>query len=154
MTLSTLIRKGGLAQVATATPATLATQETASAATVAQVATVAVAKPQPPAAAMTTEEEQAIRDWLTHIEEDDPEIIDEVVDKCRDNPEARAYFLRRAAEVPRLTPSLSAVTCGACRYFQRNDHPHLGHCAAGEPENPTGLWDMDGRHCTRWRRPT
>ena len=42
MTLSNLIRKGGLAKVATATPATVATQ---AAATVAEVATVAVAKP-------------------------------------------------------------------------------------------------------------
>ena len=41
--LLTLIRKGGLAQVATATPATLATQKTKSAGTVAEVATVAVA---------------------------------------------------------------------------------------------------------------
>ena len=45
MTLSTLIRKGGLAKVATATPATLATQETENAGTVAGVATVAVASP-------------------------------------------------------------------------------------------------------------
>lgn len=95
-------------------------------------------------------EESAIRRWLAYIDEDDPEIIAEVVDKCRDNPEARAYFLSRAAEVPRPTPSLSAVTCGTCRHFQRNDHPHLGHCAAGEPENPTGLWDSDKRHCSRW----
>lgn len=36
MALSNLIRKGGLAQVATATPATLATQETANAATTEQ----------------------------------------------------------------------------------------------------------------------
>lgn len=45
MTLSALIRKGGLAKVATATPATLATQETENAGTVAEVATVAVASP-------------------------------------------------------------------------------------------------------------
>ena len=44
MTLSTLIRKGGLAKVATATPATLATQGAVNAGTVAEVASVAVAK--------------------------------------------------------------------------------------------------------------
>jgi len=44
MTLSTLIRKGGLAKVATATPATPATQGSVNAGTVAEVASVAVAK--------------------------------------------------------------------------------------------------------------
>jgi len=43
MTLSNLIRKGGLAQVATATHATVATQKRAKEPTVAKVATVAVA---------------------------------------------------------------------------------------------------------------
>ena len=74
MTLSALIRKGGLATVATATPATVATQET------------------------------AIRGWLARIEETDADIIAEVLSQCRADGEARAYFLRRAAEVPRPTP--------------------------------------------------
>ncbi|MFO1352590.1 MAG: hypothetical protein U1F68_18735 [Gammaproteobacteria bacterium] len=100
MTLSDLIRKGGLAKMATATPATLATQETANAATVAQVATVAVAEPQPAATAMTAEEETAIRAWLAHIEETDADIIAEVLNQCRADVKARAYFLRRSEEVP------------------------------------------------------
>lgn len=99
MTLSTLIRKGGLSKAATATPATLATQVTMDAATVAQVATVAVAKPP----ALTAEEETAIRAWLAHIEETDTDLIAEVLNQCRTDEEARAYFLRRAAEVPRPT---------------------------------------------------
>lgn len=100
MTLSNLIRKGGLAHVATATPATLATQETANTATVARVATVAVAK-RP---ALTADEEMTIRAWLVQIEESDADIIAEVLDRCRADPEARAYFLRRADEVPRPMP--------------------------------------------------
>lgn len=49
-------------------------------------------------------EESAIRRWLAHIEEDDPAIIDEVIQKCRGNPEARGYFLHRAeTEVVRQT---------------------------------------------------
>ena len=43
MTITNLIRKGGLALLATATPATLATDEASNPATVATVATVAVA---------------------------------------------------------------------------------------------------------------
>ena len=46
MSLSALIRKGGLAKAATATTATLATQGGKKAGTVAIVATVAVASPQ------------------------------------------------------------------------------------------------------------
>lgn len=48
---------------------------------------------------LTDVEESAIREWLAHIEEADPEIIAEVLDKCRANPEATAYFLQRAEEV-------------------------------------------------------
>lgn len=104
MILANLIRKGGLAQIATATPATLATQQAQSAATVAPVATVAVAKSQTPATAMTAEEETAIRAWLAHIEETDADIIAQVLNQCRADLEARAYFLRRADEVPRPLP--------------------------------------------------
>lgn len=43
-----------------------------------------------------------------------------------------------------------AVTCGICRHFRRIDHPHLGHCAVGEPEAIAGLWDTDRRGCARW----
>jgi hypothetical protein len=42
------------------------------------------------------------------------------------------------------------VTCGTCRHFRRIDHPHLGHCAEGEPEAIAGLWDTDRRGCSRW----
>ena len=84
----------GLAKAATAT---LATQQAASAGTVAQVASVAVAKPAN-IAAMTAEEEMAIRAWLAHIEETDADIIAEVLNQCRADVEARAYFLRRAED--------------------------------------------------------
>lgn len=119
MTLSNLIRKGGLVQVATATPATLATQETANTATVAQVATVAVAKTP----ALTAEEETAIRAWLAHIEESDTDIIAEVLNQCRADEEAREYFLRRADEVPRPIP----------------DDDDRRHCAQCANHAPSGL---------------
>ena len=100
MTLSDLIRKGGLARVATATTATVATQKTANAATVAPVATVAVANLRPPTTVMTAEEETAIRMWLAHIDETDAGMIAGALDQCRADVEARTYFLRRADEVP------------------------------------------------------
>jgi len=98
MILSNLIKKGGLAKIATVTPATIATQETEQVVTVATVATVAVASPS--ASAMTAEEETMIHAWLTHIEETDPDIIADVMNKCRFDLEARTYFLQRSKEVP------------------------------------------------------
>ncbi len=41
-------------------------------------------------------QETAIRQWLTSIEEFDPAIIAEVLDACRNDPEAMAYYTRRA----------------------------------------------------------
>lgn len=163
MTLSNLIRKGGLAQVATATPATLATQEIASGATVAQVATVAVAKPP----ALTVEEETAIRGWLAHIEETDADIISEVLNQCRADMEARAYFLRRAEEVPRPVPDdddrrhcaqcANLAPSGLCLAARRGEinasrtyHPvdHLPRRCEGYAPGPD---DPDRRPgCERW----
>jgi hypothetical protein len=48
--------------------------------------------------------------------------------------------------IPRPVP----VYCGACIRFDRLDHPHLGHCAKGEPEAIAGLWDSDRRNCERF----
>ena len=43
-------------------------------------------------------------------------------------------------------------TCGACRHFERMNHPHLGHCRIqAEPEAPAGHWDTERRdHCQRY----
>lgn len=72
---------------------------------------------------MTTEEESAVGTWLAHIDEEDPTTIVEVLDKCLDNPEARAYFLRRAREVPPPDTD-DRHTCRTCRYLR------AGHCIA------------------------
>lgn len=108
MTLSALIRKRDTGNPATAIPSISATQPKGEAATVARIATVAVAtpkeeKPAPlairqPSAPLTASEETAIRGWLALIEETDPAIINEVLDKCRADPETRKYFVMRAGE--------------------------------------------------------
>jgi hypothetical protein len=54
----------------------------------------------------------------------------------------------RVADKP--IPRPCSVQCGDCIHFERVDHPHLGHCAKGEPEAPAGLWDTDRRSCARW----
>ncbi len=99
---------------------------------------------------MTGEEEAEIRAWLAHIEETDKDIIAEVVDKYRNDLEARRYFLKRSEEVPESVTVDHPITCCGCIHFERIDHPHLGHCAKDEPETIAGLWDTDRRYCERF----
>jgi len=54
----------------------------------------------------------------------------------------------RAAGRP--IPRPVSVHCGDCIHFERIDHPHLGHCAKGEPEAITGMCNMDRRSCERF----
>ena len=151
MTLAALIRKRKSGKVATAILAISATQQGGQAGTVATIATVAVANPtETKTALMTAEEEKAIRAWLAHIEESDPEIIAEVLEKCKRDSGARAYFMWRAEEVPKPDIWPCVVHCGDCTHFERIDHPHLGHCAEGEREAIAGLWDTDQRSCSQW----
>ncbi|MHB1292592.1 MAG: hypothetical protein ACYCY5_10465 [Sulfuricella sp.] len=104
MTLSALMKKGGLRAAATAIPATAATEEGEKTGTVARVATVAVANPPSaesyPTAPMTADDESTIRTWLAHIEETDAAIIAVVLGQCRADADARGCFLRQASEVP------------------------------------------------------
>ncbi|MEJ1391826.1 MAG: hypothetical protein RPU34_13180 [Candidatus Sedimenticola sp. (ex Thyasira tokunagai)] len=134
----------------TATPATLATDQPDNRPTVAPVATVAVAQKQEPLPELSPDEETRLRAWLAHIEETDPAVIHEILDKCRDDMDARRYFLHRSVEVPEPTCTSHTATCGSCIHFERIDHPNLGHCAAGEPEAIAGLWDTRWRHCTTY----
>ena len=49
---------------------------------------------------LTLTEETAVRAWLAYVDENDSGEIITVVNKCRRNVDARAYFLARAREVP------------------------------------------------------
>lgn len=112
MTLSALIRKGGLAKVATATPATLATlatQETENAGTVAVVATVAVVSPPASVSAITAEEETVIRDLAGA---DWPEIE---ADPVLMGTFTRAVQVRRIREQGKVPEHYTAMTlCSGC----------------------------------------
>jgi len=147
MTLSAVTKKGGLADRMAATVATVATQETDQPVT---VATVAVTKQPEPRPELTPDEASNIRAWLAHIEETDPAIIAEVVDNCRNDQDARRYFLKRSGEVPKPTRVNRSVHCSDCIHFERIDHLHLGCCAKGELEAIIGLWDTDRRYCERF----
>lgn len=151
MILVSLIRKREPRKSATAIPATSATQSKGGDVTVARMATLAVANPtESKTALMTAKEEKAIRAWLAHIEETDPVIIAEVMDKCQREGEARAYFLERSKEVPK--PDLCRVPhCDECAHSERIENLYLGCCAKGDPETMASLFDTDLRHCERYQ---
>ena len=142
MTLSALIRKR---EIATATLATPATHEGIEGRTVAKVATVAVAN------RIFPEEESAIRAWLAHINEIDLAIIDDVMTKFRNDGKARAYCLEQARQVPPAPEPYYTAICKACGHFHRANHPHVEHCANGEPEPIVGLYDTEQRWCMAFK---
>jgi len=139
MTLSALIKKGGLTGIMTATPATPATQEADKPVTVAPVATVAVAELPEPLPELSPDEKSNIRAWLAHIEEIDPAIIAEVVDRCQRDGEARAYFLEQAKQVPPPPEPDYRATCVACKHFRRISPPNPWHCAKRRAGSPCGV---------------
>jgi len=149
MSLSNLIRKGGLSSSTDATPATMATQQITSETTVAEVATVTVAVKS--CIELSSDDEVAIMTWLDYIEETDQEIIDEVLGSCRADSKARNYFLQRSKELPHTGDLVKLVSCGTCAYFKRIGHPHLGHCENDEVEAIAGLWDTDKNHCSFYK---
>lgn len=73
---------------------------------------------------MTTAEETAIRAWLAHINETDQEIIADVLHQCHTDLEARAYFLRRAAEDLRPTDTLCIHGETVAGVQVATEHPH------------------------------
>ncbi len=69
-----------------------------------------------PASPMSSDEESAVRAWLAWIEEADPVFIDETLDRCQREQDAREYFVgRAAAELPKpnVTPD-DRRTCDQC----------------------------------------
>ncbi len=50
----------------------------------------------------------------------------------------------------RPIPRPSSIQCRNCIHFKRIDHPHLGHCKQGQPENIAGLWDDDRHMCDQF----
>ncbi len=104
-----------------------------------------------PSAPLTVEAETAIRAWLALIEETDPATIAEVLTACRRDPEARVYFLSRAADA-------AQQRCANCQHVRR-----LGgvvrYCASGRPDllpaygegHPLRQLPADGGvGCPRW----
>jgi hypothetical protein len=97
--------------------------------------------------------EAAILRWLHFIGENSQPVIDEVLTKCRTDPAALEYYLRRAQEVPQSGDHATAddrVTCDTCRHFQPNPiNPAqgIGACTVGAGRTGPCLWPMARRWC-------
>lgn len=91
--------------------------------------------PRLPERPLSGAEAALVRAWLAHIGETDPATVGEVMDKCETDSEARAHFLRRAAEVPQD----DRRTCRQCINLARS-----GRCLAAA----RGERAATGRHYT------
>ena len=157
MNLSDLIRgKSKSTGSATATLATPATADNKNSSSVAKVASVAVADAPNK---LSKEDEKTIRAWLRHIGEPE-EDHHLVLDKCKSNPEALAYFLKHAATVEVMVDPFTGealthkldyifdddrVLCSDCEHLNRR-----GHCTQWRitnPHNPnySPVQDVKGR---------
>lgn len=56
--------------------------------------------------------ERAIRAWLDHIRETNPEIIKEVLERCATDPDALVFFMARATEVPAVRRVIGTTVHG------------------------------------------
>lgn len=88
MSLKTLLIKGALSDVATANHAT----NPSTVAPVAPVAPVAVASN--PSSLQTNGQLKLIRQWLKDIDEKDPVIIQDIMERCRNHLDVREYVLK------------------------------------------------------------
>lgn len=164
MSLSNLIRRKSKKEwVATVTVATVATVSPSLSSSVAKVATVTVAKSpqdQPP---LTTNEEAAIWAWLARIEETDPVIVAEVMERCQRDAEARAYFIGQAMERPKpalsvelsypvyTQPADTRKRCADCRHRRpvEGDEPGaIQRCVVSE--NGIGYFAFQRHRCELW----
>jgi hypothetical protein len=58
---------------------------------------------------------------------------------------------RRFSEIKGVPAAVAEfVRCADCGHFRPTGVQQLGHCDAGAPEPPAGLWATDPRSCESW----
>lgn len=81
---------------------------------------------------LTQTDELAIRSWLADIEDDDPLTVEQVIYRCKVNPDARQYFFVRSAEVSqasddrRWCAECANLKGGYCEAARRGEIPDAG----------------------------
>lgn len=148
MLLADLIRGVGISDGVSATGATDATQEKGGQLTVAEVASVSVARtPESDIHHFSDGDKQDVLAWLDSIEETNQGVVDDVLNRCESDPEARDYFVIRANET-RSAAGDDRRHCAECSNLDR-----YGCCLAALRGELDGLarrykpWDGLPRRC-------
>lgn len=68
-------------------------------------------------------QETTIRMWLRYIDESDPKIIAETINRCHVDIDAREFFLDRAREA---LGGIEPVMCSECRHYEPDPIGHGG----------------------------
>ena len=63
-----------------------------------QVSLISEKKPQILEYLRTVDEEKSIRNWLARIDETDPLLVANVIERCQQDADDRAYFLKQAKD--------------------------------------------------------
>ena len=61
--------------------------------------------------------------WLNHINETDQAIIDEVIEACRTDPEARAYYVGRSSEINQFADKVKVLREKATKQHMKARKP-------------------------------
>lgn len=115
---------------------------------------------QTPDTPLNTHQEQLLRAWLALIEETDLLLINQTIEQCGQDPEAREYFLGRAiAELPKPDSLDDRRPCTLCANFVQNRcrARHVWYCPNTKtlPQRCKDYrplpWDPNQRHgYERW----
>lgn len=113
-----------------------------------------LAQATPPALIpMTSEQKEAVMDWLVFIEETDPTISADVITQCETNANARLYFIGRTKELLAILHNPDLHSCDDCQRLSSS-----GICGAATKLGATpGYRPVLGRRfdhrCPEWKPP-
>ncbi len=95
---------------------------------------------------LTPDEESRIRTWMQSLGETSKPMMDEYINKCRIDPDARVYFLKRCEELSQ------EVKCQYCQHFIKDDiggGGGIGECRIEAPASINKLlWFNTLMTCT------
>ncbi len=104
------------------------------------------------------DEELKIRAWMEHLGETSELLINEYLEKCRIDHDAKQYFLKRSEEIHHTISNPEKVTCRFCQHFKADeigDGSGIGDCIAKAPASrKTLMWLNSARYYTDYQANT
>ncbi len=110
---------------------------------------------------LTDRDKAKLYKYLDLIDEQSAEVISEMFERCRNDPDVLKFFLWQADEKtkqahppPELVDSRidtqKRVQCKTCRHF-RYTSSRIGECSKHQQVGGiAGIWSTDKRHCIKW----